>query len=407
MKRSTVGLFCILMLIAVLLASLIACPKPAPEKTEILFGAVNSLTGANALTGADQKWAFEKAVADINANGGIFVEELGKSLPVKLIFEDDLSTPDGAAAAMEKLIKVHKVDLVLSSNNDKLNNAAATVGDKYKMYFAGAGGWWGDAFEAGNFKYASDIFFTAAGLAETPFQAMDTLPADQRPQSIAIMVINIPDGIIFGEGVEAAAEKYNYSVVSFDAYTLGSKDFASSILKMQSANADALIWLGTPPDSITLIRQMKAQDFNLKYIHGIMGFWPTEFAEALGADADYLIHDGFWAASLGYPGSEELDKAYRADHDGNDSVSIGIYYANVQVVVQAIERCGSLDSTKIRDTVYGGTFKGTTMGDLTFKSNGYCETPGLVLQWWNGERMPVWPQVPSWQLKLIPPWDER
>jgi len=355
-----------------------------------------------------QKWTFEKAVADINAAGGIMVKDLGKKLPVKLIFQDDQSTPDGAAAAMEKLIKVDKVDLVLSSNNDKLNNAAATVADKYKMYYAGGGGWWGDDFESQKFQYASDMFFTAAGAAEVPFQVWDLQPADQRPQRIAIMVMNIPDGAIFGEGVQAAAKKHGYTVVDLDAYTMGSKDFSSSILKMKAANADALLWLGTPPDSITLIRQMKVQDFNLKYTHGWMGFWPTEYAQALGSDANYTVHDGFWAASLGYPGSDKLDKAYRDSHKGQDSVSIGMYYAIVQVLAQAIENAGTLDSTKVRDATWGHTFKGTTMGDVTYNSNGFAETPSLALQWIDGKRMPLWPTgVSNYKLQWTPPWNKR
>ncbi|HJX13276.1 MAG TPA: amino acid ABC transporter substrate-binding protein [Dehalococcoidales bacterium] len=410
MKKIVLIAIAIILTVSIILTG---CAKQAAApaaggKTEILFGAVNSLTGANVQTGADQKWTFEKAVADINAKGGIFVKDLNAKLPVKLIFEDDQSTPDGAAAAMEKLIKVHKVDLVLSSNNDKLNNAAATVADKYKMYYAGGGGWWGDDFLAQGFQYSSDMFFTAAGAAEVPFQVWDLQPVDQRPKRVAIMVMNIPDGAIFGEGVQAAAKKHGYEVVDLDAYTLGSKDFSSSILKMKSSNADSLLWLGTPPDSITLIRQMKAQNFNLKYTHGWMGFWPTEYAEALGADADFTVHDGFWAASLGYPGSEALDKAYRDSHNGQDSVSIGMYYAIVQVLAQAIENAGTLDSTAVRDATWNHTFKGTTMGDVTYNDKGFAETPSLALQWMEGKRMPVWPTgVSDYKLQWTPAWNAR
>ena len=237
---------------------------------------------------------------------------------------------------------------------------------------------------------------------------MNSQPAADRPKAIAIMVMNITDGTLFGQGVEASAKKFNYPVVSNDAYTQGAKDFSSSILKMKAANADALIWLGSPPDGITLVRQMKEQNFNLKYIHGIMGFWNNDFQKALGPDANYLVHDAFWAAAMPYPGNQELDAAFRASHDGLDSVSIGIYNANVQVVAQAIEKCGSLNSDKIESTIRGGTFKGTTMGDLTFKSNGYCFTPAAALQWMDGKRMVVWPAgLTDWTLKWIPPWNKR
>ena len=53
------------------------------------------------------------------------------------------------------------------------------------------------------------------------------------------------------------------------------------------------------------------------------------------------------------------------------------------------------------------TFEGTTMGDVTFKSNGFAEVPSVMFQWWNGERMPVLPVTPKWELKWMPPWDQR
>lgn len=402
-------LFLALVLVTVLTTVLSGCSSNSgADKTEITIGAVNSLTGANVETGADQKWAFEKAVADINAAGGVMVSSLNKKLPIKLVFEDDQSTPDGAAAAMEKLIKVDKVDLVLGSNNDKLNNAAATVADKYKIFYQSGGGWWGDDFESQGFQWAADMFFTAKSAGSVPFEIWNTLPVSERPTKIAIMVMDIPDGKIFGDGIEATAQAFGYDVVDYDSYAMGAKDFSSSVLKMQNAGADALLWLGTAPDSITLINSIKAQNYNMKYIHGWMGFWPTQFYDGLGKDANYLIHDGFWAASFGFPGSDALDKAYRDSHNGNDSVSIGMYYAIVQVLAQGIERAGSTDSAAVKDAIWGGTFTGTTMGDVTYKDNGFCETPSIALQWMNGQREPVWPQgVSDYQLQLLPPWNQR
>jgi major membrane immunogen (membrane-anchored lipoprotein) len=38
---------------------------------DLVIGVINSMTGVNALTGAEQKWAQEQAAADQNAKGGI------------------------------------------------------------------------------------------------------------------------------------------------------------------------------------------------------------------------------------------------------------------------------------------------------------------------------------------------
>ncbi len=373
-------------------------------KTQIVIGAINSLTGVNVLTAQEQKWAQEQAVKDINDAGGIMFN--GKKLPVKLVFEDDQSTADGAAAAMEKLIKVDKVDLALSTNITPLNEAAANVADKYGIYFA-INTSWTDFIRKDAFKYATDMFFSTSAAAEVPFKIWALYPADQTPKHPAVLVEDNPDGQGFGAGFKASAPKYGYTLASYDAYTPGTKDYSSNILKIKASGADALFWLGSPPDGITLIQQLKAQNVNLKYIQGWKGFWDVQFPKALGADANYTIHDGFWAASLGYPGSQKLSDEFVAAHNGTDSVSIGLTYASVQVVKMAIENANSLDGMALRNAVAGHTFKGTTMGDVTFDSAGICETPSVALQWWNGQREPVWPQSPNWQLKWMPPWNQR
>jgi len=375
----------------------------AAEKNEIRVGAINSLTGMNVMTGAEQKWAYEQAVADINKKGGVFVKNLGKKLKIKLIFADDKSTAEGGAAAMERLIKVDKIDLALSSNITPINIAAATVCEKYKVYYAICSSWL-DFIEKENFKWASDMFTSAPEAARTPFVIWEEqLPKDQRPQRPALMMEDNQDGQGFGEGFKAFAKQYGYTFAVADPYAPGSKDFSSHILKWKSAKVDALLWLGSPTDSITLVRQMKEANLKLKYIHGWKGFWPVEFIRALGKDANYIIMDGFWSSKSGAPGAEDLQKRFMKDHKGADSVSIGLYYANVQNFAMAIEKAGSIDSAKVRDAVFGGEFKGTMMGDVKFNEKGLCFKPFIAMQWWDGERMPVYPPVQKvWKLKLAP-----
>ena len=88
-----------------------------------MVGAINSLTGSNVLTGHDEKWAQEKAVADINAEGGVKLTD-GKMYKIVLKYADDKSDPTAGAAAMEQLIKVDGLKLILSSNITPVNQAA-------------------------------------------------------------------------------------------------------------------------------------------------------------------------------------------------------------------------------------------------------------------------------------------
>jgi branched-chain amino acid transport system substrate-binding protein len=373
----------------------------AAGKEEILVGAISSLTGANAMTGAEQRWAYEQAVADINKKGGVYVKEFGKKLPIKLIYADDKSAADQAAAAMERLIKMDKIDLAMSSNVLPINVAAATVCEKYKVYFAMTCTWL-DKVADQNFKWASDFFYTGKSAAEVPFLTWKTLPEADAIKRPAMMMEDDVNGQGFGASIKNWAKEYGVTFVMDEPYAVGSKDFSAHILKMKAAKADALLYFGSPTDGITLLRQMKEQQLKLRYIHGWKGFWPTEFVRAMGNDADYVIHDGFWTENSGAPGAKELGQRFKNQFK-TDSVSIGLYYANPQALAMAIEKAGSINSAKVRDAVFGGEFKGTVKGDLKFNEKGLCFVPSHALQWWKGERMPVYPPAPSiWNLKLKP-----
>jgi len=370
------------------------------DKKEIVVGAINSMTGPNNMTGSEQKWAYEQSVADINQKGGVYVKEAGKKLPIRLVFADDRSAPDQAAAAMERLIKFDKIDFAMSSNVLQYNLAAATVCEKYKLYFAMTCTWL-DEVGKQNYKWATDFFFTGLSAAEVPFLIWKALPEADKIKRPALLLEDDMNGQGFGARFRQWADKYGYAFVEDDPYPVGAKDFSSQILKMKGAKADALLFFGVPADAITFLRQAKEQQLKLRYIQGYKGFWPTEFATAMGKDANYIIHDGFWSENSGNPGAKELGIQFKK-HFGRDSVNAGLYYANPQVLAMAIERAGAIDSAKVRDVVFGGEFKGTVMGDLKFDEKGLCFTPPLALQWWDGERMPVYPPLKTgWKLKLM------
>lgn len=396
-KMSLAVLF-VLVSIAMLLS--FSCSREAEEDV-IRVGAIVSMTGMNAMTGEEQKWAYEQAIADINKDGGVYVKELDKKLPIKLILADDKSMPDQGAAAMERLIKMNNIDLALSSNVTPINIAAGTKCEQYKVFFQIVCSWL-DFIEKENFKYVSDMFSSSSEAARVPFLIWQGLPEDQRPKKPALMMEDNLDGQGFGEGFKNFAKEYGYTFAVDEPYAPGSKNFSSHILKWKAAGVDALFWLGSPTDGITLLRQMKEQDVKLKYIHGWKGFWPTEFADALGTDANYIIHDGFWTEKSGAPGAKELGERFRKEFK-RDSTNVGLFYSNPQILAMAIERAGSYKSEKVRDAVFGGEFMGTVMGDVKFNDKGLAFKSHIALQWWNGERMPVYPSVPDvWKLKLAP-----
>ncbi|ODU10020.1 MAG: hypothetical protein ABS84_06130 [Rubrivivax sp. SCN 71-131] len=379
----------------------------AAAPTEIRIGAPISMTGLLAADGFEQKWSYEQAVADVNAAGGIFIKAANKKLPVKLVVADDQSDPAKVTDAMERLIKVEKIDLLLSTHGGDLNMAGALAAEKYKKFYM-ITTLWPHMWVPKKFKWSALFFFDAGGGAEVPFKIWESLPEAERPKKPALVVEDSPDGQGFGGVFKDLAKKYKVNFVLDEPWAMGSKDYSAYILKMKARGADAVLLFGSPGDSITLVRQMKEQNFSVKYLHGWKGTWPYEFREALGDASDYVLADGFWSPDYTYPGAKQLGERFSTTHKGKSSTSVGMFYANAQVLLKAIEASGSLEPKAVRDAVVGKAFKGTVQGDVSFDANGLALISSTANQWWKGKHMLVYPPVAGgWTLKMAPPWDQR
>ena len=372
----------------------------------ITIGAVNTMTGPGAMMGSEQKWAYDKAVADINADGGVTMN--GKKYKIELKYADDQSDPSQAAAAMEQLIKVDGLKVILSTEVTPVNMAAATVADKYKAFYMMTVSW-ADWIEKEKYKWVADYFFTPAIAAGVPFEMVKNMPKSELPKKWGMFTEDNADGQGLAGGVEATAKANGYNYVYTAAATPGSKDYSSSILKLKQAGVDALMAFCSPADAITFAKQMKEANYSPKFFFGWKGFWPTEVKDALGPDVNYLGHDGFWNMDLGYPGAKELGDQFAADHNGATSVSIGLEYAAVQMLAEAIQNANSTDPAAVRDAVWGHTFTGTVMGDVEYNANGIAIMQGIGNEWLDQSRTLIFPQVEggSVPLQWFVPWGDR
>jgi branched-chain amino acid transport system substrate-binding protein len=147
----------------------------AEEKTEIVIGAVNSMSGRLSPDGAEIRWAYEQAVADVNEKGGIFLKQYGKKLPVRLIIGDDESDAAMAAKVTERLIVRDKVDLILGTLTCDLMVPSIRVSDRHRVYHHAAT-CFNPIFLQNQFVYATNLFFDVEQATEVPFRILDSLP---------------------------------------------------------------------------------------------------------------------------------------------------------------------------------------------------------------------------------------
>ena len=397
-----------LVFIPVLFATvLLHClPTSAATRSEILIGTQLPLTGGHSGEGQEQKWAYEEAVKDVNAKGGIFVKEYGRKLPVRLIIEDDESNADKSVRAVEHLIKFHKVDMFLSgfAESDGVIPACVTA-EKYKKYYHASISW-SPLWLKHNFKWSTLFFFDIEQGAAVPFQLWNSMPKDKRPKKPALFVEDVADGRTLGALFQSISRKYGSNFALFNTLPKGSRDYSALILKAKSIGVDAILIYSSESDCIAFIRQMKKNDFSVGYFHGWKGTWSGKFWKELGRDAEYILCDGFWSMDFPLSGARELGERYQKQF-GESSVSIGCTYALAQILWQAIEKAGTLDGKKVRDAVLTNRFD-TVMGPVKYQPNGVALFVSTANQWIDGKQELVYPfKWSKTSVKMAPPWKKR
>ena len=377
----------------------------SPPKA-IKVGAAVSFTGGFASGGLESKFGYEQAVADINKEGGVFVKEFNKQIPLELIIEDDESNSTKCVARLEKMHSVDKVVAYLGPYGSTLCAAAAGIAEKNRVPILAVSFSLLAPHQQG-YKYLFSPFAKTDTGLEAIFATIDTLSKAQRPSKVAIFAEKTDWGEELLRLAPDSAKKRGYAVVADKSYAVGTKDYSSLIIAAKSANAEIVIGVPTPPDGIALMRQIKELDYNPKVVifwrAAGTPLWPANLKQ----DGDYVGYCSNWDHNFKYPGCTELVAAYKAKHDKLPAVTVGVTYSCVQILADAIKRAGTLDPNKIRDAVAAADMT-TVQGPVKFRADGVGITPVAIMQWQKGVSQVIYHEkFTTSPLLLMPKWSER
>jgi branched-chain amino acid transport system substrate-binding protein len=372
----------------------------------IKVGAAVSFTGGFASGGLESKFGYEQAVADINKEGGVFVKEFNKQIPLELVIEDDESNSTKCVARLEKLHSVDKVVAYLGPYGSTLCAAASGIAEKNRVPILAVSFSLLAPHQQG-YKYLFSPFAKTDTGLEAIFATIDTLSKAQRPSKVAIFAEKTDWGEELLRLAPDSAKKRGYAVVADKSYAVGTKDYSSLIIAAKSANAEIVIGVPTPPDGIAVMRQIKELDYNPR----VVIFWRAAgtplWAANLKQDGDYVGYVSNWDHNFKYPGCPELVAAYKAKHNKLPAVTVGVTYSCVQILADAIRRAGTLDRNKIRDAI-AATDMTTVQGPVKFRPDGVGITPVAIMQWQKGVSQVIYHEkFTTSPLLLMPKWSER
>ena len=352
--------------------------RPAWAADPIKIGFSMPQTGGLAAIGKQALLTMEIWAADVNAKGGI----LGR--PVQLVTYDDQSNPASVPPIYTKLLKVDKVDLIVTNGtnltvpampiamqHDKvvLTMLALAVNDKFKYprYFQTM-----PYGPHGQASISEGFFEVAMGM--TP-----------KPATVALVGADAEFAKSALDGAREQAQKHGLKIVYDRTYPPQNVEFGPVMRGIASANPDILYVGSYPVDTAGIVKAAREINFRPKLFGG--GMVGTQ-AATLKGDLGEMLNDVvsyelYCPAVAGkFPDVAPLLKRYEplAKDKGIDPQ--GYYvppftYATMQILDQAVTGSGGLDQDKLARFMHSTTFK-TIVGDIKFGPDGEWDRPRLL-----------------------------
>jgi branched-chain amino acid transport system substrate-binding protein len=370
----------------VLAVLFIAFPLTGYSKDKILIGNAISLSGPYAPGAAStQIPPYDMWVKEINEQGGLYVKEYDKKLPIELIRYDDKSDIGTMVKLVEKLILEDKVDLMFPPWGTAMNFAAAKLATKYKYPMLGVTV---DSLKLA--KMAPEIPYFFIPYAQPPVK-MRSLVAFLKELGVktAVIIHNADlHGIEYAGYTAPLIKKAGIKLLLNEGYPLGAKDLSPLLKKVKALNPDAFLGFSYPDETWLITRQSMEIGFNPKLFALSIGTFFYSYRDSFGANViqGVMGMSGAWSPKQPFPGAKEFWDRMVKFVGGESKADMGTAggWQALQVLQQAIEKAGTLDRPTIRSVLATDTFM-TVEGPVKFKNQINEYSPGEIFQWQNGQ----------------------
>lgn len=353
------------------------------QEQVVKIGHVAPVSGAQAHYGKDNENGARMAIEDLNAKG---VTIGGKKIKFELQAEDDASDPKQGTAAAQKLCDSKVAGVVGHLNSGTTIPASKVYNDCGIPMVTGAAtnpNLTKPGYKT-TFRIIANDNALGAGLAN---YAKDTL----KLKSFAV----IDDRTAYGQGVADVFAKTGVSLgmkqVDQQFTTDKATDFMAILTAIKSKNPDAIFFGGMDPQAGPMLRQMEQLGMsNVKYFGGD-GVCTSEIAKlAAGAKTLSNVICAEGGSSLAkMPGGKAWKERYDAKYPGQFQVYSPYTYDATMLLVDAMQRAGSVDPKVYVNELAKSNYKGVT-ATIAFESNGEMKNPSITLyNYIDGKKTPL------------------
>jgi branched-chain amino acid transport system substrate-binding protein len=383
----------------------------AAEKVGI--GLLLPLTGPAATTGELIKLGNQLAVDEINESGGI--KSLGGA-KLELIVADHQAKPEVGIAQAERLIRQEKTPILIGGYMSSVIFTSSAVAEKNKIPYVVEGGTANSINERG-FKYVFRVIpnSTAYGTELLKFLSDMGKDTKQELKKLGLIYETTLYGKEMAEQVKNGAPPLGLTIAADISYPPQLTDFTMTIAKLKAAKPDAVLVVPYVTDAINIIKSMRENQFNCQGIVGVGGFTEPAFTESLGKLSNYLFALSYMSGHMKLPGALKFSEGMKKKFNKPPISESAYAFTSIYIIREALEKAGSLDSTKIRDALASldiaeFPWAVCSVVGAKFNEKGENVRSGLcVNQFLNEDYRTVWrPNVaavrPVWP---VPRWEDR
>jgi branched-chain amino acid transport system substrate-binding protein len=321
-------------------------------------------------------------VKQVNDRGGLKVD--GGQKPIELIVYDDQTNPTEHIKAVQRLVTQDEVDFMLSPYGTGFNLAVAPIFAKYGFPLIVVTAITDKIEELT--KQFPNMYFTLGTTTGFVIGVRDTLLKLRNDGVIGnkIAMVNVADafGIELAHVARPIFADAGFDIIYDKSYPLGTPDISPIIKGAKASAPDAFVAWSYPPDTFALTEQAIIENFDVKVFYTAVATAFPAYAGKFGSKIDGNLGAG--GVNPDTPAMQQYRKAHK-DITGKeaDYWASATYYAQLQILQQAIEGVGSLDRAAVSDFVKNNSFD-TVIGQIRFDEHNNSERYWTVGQWRDG-----------------------
>jgi branched-chain amino acid transport system substrate-binding protein len=235
-----------------------ASSKTADPKSTVYFGVSAAETGQYAQYGQQFKEAFDLAVEQVNAKGGI------NGHPVALKFEDSQSDPKQSVPVAQKFVGDDSVVLVFGDYSSAASIPASPIYTAGKLLQYGFNNSNPDFTAKGSeYQWSSSITTSAS------YKWTADYIKKQGVDSVGVTYLNTADwGVPAYQAFKDEAAKIGLKITDAEGVLPTTDDFKPSLIKAVAGKPKAFVHVGYGPDAAKIVSQLRSIGYDGTFYGG-------------------------------------------------------------------------------------------------------------------------------------------